>query len=132
MPMKQALLNRIRVLNKHVTNKALIHISGMRFGHLAILSHTGRKSGKIYRIPIIAEPVEAGFVIALTYGKEVDWYKNIMAKGSCSLYWKKKEFLLVNPEFIDREAGLLAFPSIFRSGLRRMGIRYYLKLEVLK
>lgn len=78
--MKQATLDRIRVINKHVTNKILIHISGKKFGHIAILSHVGRKSGKLYRIPIIAEPIKNGFVIALTYGKKVDWYENVKHK----------------------------------------------------
>ena len=130
MPMKQALLDRIRVINKHVTNKILIHIAGKKFGHFAILSHVGRKSGKIYRIPIIAEPIKNGFVIALTYGKKVDWYENVMAKGGCSLNWKNKEYFLINPEFIDKEIGLMAFPAIFRSGLRKMGIQHYLRLEI--
>ena len=130
--MKQALLDRIRVFNKYVTNKVLIHISGKKFGHFAILSHTGRKSGKVYRIPIIAEPIQGGFVIALTYGKKVDWYENVMAKGSCSLCWKKKDYYLINPHIVDMEVGLAAFPSIIRSALRRNGIEYYLMLEVQK
>jgi deazaflavin-dependent oxidoreductase (nitroreductase family) len=128
--MKQALLDRIRVLNKHVTNKLLIHLCGKGSGHFAILSHTGRKSGKIYRIPIIAEPMEGGFVIALTYGKKVDWYENVQAKGGCSLRWKNQDYKLVNPHFVDKEVGVMAFPAIFRAPLRKMGIEYYLKLEV--
>lgn len=128
--MKQAVLDRVRVFNKHVTNKLLIHIAGKRFGHFAILSHTGRKSGKLYRIPIIAEPVQDGFVVALTYGKKVDWYENIIAKGSCSLRWKNKDYQLINPEFVDQEVGILAFPPFLRSALKSAGIAYYLKLEV--
>ncbi len=77
--MKLTILDRVRVLNKHVTNKILIHICGKNFGHFAILSHVCRKSGKLYRIPIIAEPLNDGFVIALTYGKKVDWYENVKA-----------------------------------------------------
>jgi len=130
MPMKQALLDRIRVINKYVTNKLLIHVAGKRFGHFAILSHVGRKSGKLYRIPIIAEPLQDGFVIALTYGKEVDWYKNIAAKGGCSLRWKNRDYRLVHPEFIDQESGLTAFPAMLRAILRKMGIQYYLRLEI--
>ena len=130
MPMKQITLDRIRVFNKYVTNKILIHISGKNFGHFAILSHIGRKSGKLYRIPIIAEPIENGFVIALTYGKKVDWYENVLAEGGCSLYWKNKEYPLVNPEFIDPEIGVMAFPTIFRSVLRKKGIQYYLRLDI--
>jgi deazaflavin-dependent oxidoreductase (nitroreductase family) len=128
--MKQALLDRIRVANKYVTNKLLIHIAGKRFGHFVVLEHVGRKSGKLYRIPIIAEPFQNGFVIALTYGKNVDWYKNVAAKGGCSLRWKNKDFQLVHPTFIDREIGLTAFPAVLRSGLRMMGIQDFLKLEI--
>jgi len=85
--MKQANLDRVRVFNKHVTNKVLIHLCGREFGHFAVLTHTGRKSGRLYRIPVIAEPVENGFMFALTYGLKVDWYENVKAKGGCSLYW---------------------------------------------
>jgi deazaflavin-dependent oxidoreductase (nitroreductase family) len=129
LPMKQTLLNRIRSFNKYVTNKILIHISGKKFGHFVILSHMGRKSGKLYRIPIIAEPIKNGFVIALTYGKKVDWYENVKAQGCCTISWKNKEYPLVKPEFIDKEVGLMAFPALFRSGLRIMGVQYYLRLE---
>jgi len=128
--MKQELLDRIRVLNKYFTNKLLIHISGKKFGHFVILSHIGRKSGRLYRIPVIAEPSENGFVIALTYGKKVDWYENVRANGGCSILWKKKEYRLVNPEFIDKEIGVAAFPPIIRSSLRKMGIQDYLRLEI--
>lgn len=128
--MKQASLDRIRVFNKHVTNKILIHISGKKFGHFVVLTHIGRKSGRLYRIPIIAEPDAHGFVIALTYGRKVDWLENVLAKGSCSMIWKNKEYSLVKPEFIDKELGLLAFPVLFRTGLRKMGVEYLLRLEI--
>jgi deazaflavin-dependent oxidoreductase (nitroreductase family) len=128
--MRQAFLDRVRIFNKHGTNKVLIHICGREFGHFAILSHTGRKSGRLYQAPIIAEPIENGFVIALTYGKKVDWYANVKAKGRCSLYWKKKDYQLVNPELIDKEIGLKAFPVIIRFALKIVGIEYYLKLEM--
>jgi deazaflavin-dependent oxidoreductase (nitroreductase family) len=128
MTVKQAVLDRVRVMNKLVTNKILIHIAGTRFGHFAVLTHTGRKSGKLYRIPIIAEPVKNGFVIALTYGKKVDWAANVLAKGGCSLKWKNADYPLRNPEFVDRETGLEAFPAPFRAGLRAAGIEYFLRL----
>ena len=127
--MQQALLDRMRVLNKRLTYKVLIHISGKDWGLFAILSHTGRKSGKIYQIPISVVPVENGFVIALTYGKKTDWYENVKAKGGCSLRWKRQEVALTNPEFIDPALALQAFPAPFRAGLRWMGIQYYLRLS---
>ena len=68
--MNLAILDRVRVLNKHVKNKILTHISGKNFGHFAILSHVGRNIGKLYPIPIIAEPLNDGFVIALTSARK--------------------------------------------------------------
>lgn len=126
----QALLDRIRVLNKHATNKVLIHIAGKKFGHFAVLEHLGRKSGRRYRIPVIAEPLADGFVIALTYGKKVDWYANILASGGCRLRWKERDYALFNPQLIDAETGLRAFPAFLQFLLRRRGIQFYLKLEL--
>jgi len=116
-------------MNKHCTNKLLIHIAGKRFGHFAVLTHAGRKTGKLYRIPIIAEPVENGFIFALTYGKKVDWAANVLAAAGCSLLWKNAEYALCNPEFIDRQTGLKAFPALIRAGLRLAGIQDFLRLS---
>jgi deazaflavin-dependent oxidoreductase (nitroreductase family) len=127
--MKQAFLDRIRVLNKYFTNKLLIHIAGRRFGHFAILTHTGRKTGKTYRIPIIAEPFQGGFVIAMTYGKKVDWYPNLVAKGGGTLRWKNRDYQLVNPHYIDKQVALSAFPKLIQSGLRIAGLQYFVKLD---
>lgn len=128
--MKQAILDRVRILNKHVTNKLMIHLCGKRFGHFAILSHRGRKSGKVYRTPIIAEPVKGGFVIALTYGKRVDWYENVRAQGGGELRWKNRDYQLQRPEFVAAEEGLQAFPRLVRAALRFNKIEYFLKLEI--
>lgn len=130
--MNQSLLDRIRVFNKHVTNKILIHICGRKFGHFAILGHTGRKSGRLYRIPVIAEPHGEGFVFALTYGKKVDWYENVMAKGGCTLFWKQRDYLLTNPRLIKPEEALPAFPKGVRWALRKNKIEFFLKLDTQK
>ena len=124
------MLDHIRVMNKHVLNKLLIHISGKDLGMFAILTHTGRKSGKLYHIPIIVVPVPDGFVIALTYGRKTDWYENVKANGSCSLQWKRQAYALTNPELIDNKLGLQAFPVLFRGVLRLMGVQYYLHLSM--
>jgi len=125
---RQAIYDRIRVMNKHVTNKLLIHIAGKQFGHFAILTHAGRKSSLVYKTPIIAEPIDGGFVIALTYGKKVDWLANIMASGYCDLYWKEQDYHLTTPVLITREEGLKAFPSPLNRVLRKVGTEYFLKL----
>jgi deazaflavin-dependent oxidoreductase (nitroreductase family) len=127
---KQAIRDRVRVMNKYATNKLLIHIAGRSFGHFAVLTHWGRKAGRTYKIPIIAEPAGDGFVIALTYGRKVDWAANVLAKGGCTLKWKNKEYDLGDPEFIDAETGLQAFPGMLRPVLRTAGIADFLRLSI--
>jgi hypothetical protein len=131
MAIKQGILDRIRLMNKYATNKLVIKIAGKRFGHFAILGHEGRKTGRVYKIPIIAEPLDHGFVIALTYGRKVDWCANVLAKGRCSLFWKNHEYFLNDPRFIDKEFGLKAFPPVFSAGLKLMGIQYFLSLSMV-
>jgi deazaflavin-dependent oxidoreductase (nitroreductase family) len=130
MILNQNTLDRVRRLNKRFTNKLLIHLCGKGTGHFAILTHTGRKSGKLYRIPIIAEPDGHGFVIALTYGIKVDWYENVLAKGGCGLRWKNRDYALTTPALVAREVGLSAFPALVRRMLKMIGIDYFLRLEV--
>jgi deazaflavin-dependent oxidoreductase (nitroreductase family) len=130
--LNQPTLDRIRRMNKRFLNKLMIHIAGKKFGHFAILSHVGRKSGRLYHIPIITEPLGQAFVFALTYGRKVDWLANVLAAGGCSIRWKNKDISLIHPEFIAKETGLSAFPAFFRSGLTLMGIEGFVRLEIDK
>jgi deazaflavin-dependent oxidoreductase (nitroreductase family) len=129
MSFRQAVYDRVRVINKHFTNRILIRIAGRRFGHFVILYHTGRRTGREYAIPVIAEPAGGGFVIALTYGLKVDWWKNVEARGGCRIRWKDQEYPLTKPALIPREEGLQAFPSLLRPALRMARVGYFLKLE---
>jgi deazaflavin-dependent oxidoreductase (nitroreductase family) len=54
-------------------------------GPFSLVRHVGRKSGKVFETPIIVAPVAEGFVAELTYGENVNWYRNIVAAGGCEL-----------------------------------------------
>src|ERR1700747_688030 len=59
-------------------------ITGLFAGWLpgfGILTHVGRKSGKVYRTPINVFRAPGGFIIALTYGGQSEWVKNVLAAG---------------------------------------------------
>jgi len=75
---KQVVLDRVRVLNKHLTKKVLTHISGKKFGHFTILSHTERKTGKGYKTPIIKSN---STTIALIGGGAVDHFQSAMIQS---------------------------------------------------
>jgi len=80
----------IAVINKHVTNKFIL-LFARWLPPFAIVNHRGRKTGRRYRTPILAFPTETGFVFALTYGRDVDWVRNLVASDSGRLEYKGDE-----------------------------------------
>ncbi len=122
--------NRVRYLNKRFTNRLMILLAGRRYSPIALLRHTGRRSGKAYTIPIMVSPSQGGFTFALTYGAGVDWYKNVLAAGQCGLRWHGSDYILVKPEPLDAAQGLMAFPQPERAFLRLVGITNFLRMEV--
>ncbi len=105
----RSIRNLIRNLNKHGLNKLTIKWAEKPGSPFSILYHVGRKSGKHYSVPIIIEPKDDGFVIALTYGREVDWLKNVLHAGVCKILYKNQVYNLVNPVFISQAEALQAF-----------------------
>jgi deazaflavin-dependent oxidoreductase (nitroreductase family) len=47
----------------------------------AVILHRGRRSGRRYRTPLLAFRRERTLVIALLYGRESDWLRNLRAGG---------------------------------------------------
>src|SRR5437879_2623220 len=108
------LRNRIRIFNKYVTNRILRGFASFSRGPFAIIRHVGRRSGKSYETTIMVWPLGEGFVIALTYGPEVDWYRNILAARGCTVFWHRRVYAVGKPEPIDVKTALPTFPAVFR------------------
>jgi len=70
----------------------------------AIVSHLGRKSGRAYRTPVNAFRTHGGYIIALAYGSESDWVKNVLAAGSCELQTRGRRVRLINPRIVTDES----------------------------
>src|ERR1700758_1936248 len=61
-------------INIAFTNRITSLFAGWLPG-FGILTHVGRKSGKVYRTPINVFRASNGFVIALTYSSQSEWVK---------------------------------------------------------
>ena len=82
--MKPALARKVAHFNKRVTNR----ISGPLAPHLpgfGVVGHVGRTSGRRYETPVNVFRRPGGFVIALTYGTQADWVRNVLAADGCTL-----------------------------------------------
>jgi deazaflavin-dependent oxidoreductase (nitroreductase family) len=83
--------------NRRVTNKLTGKIAGWLPG-FAIVVHRGRRSGKVYRTPINAFRTASGYRVALTYGAETEWVRNVLAAGGCELIVRGRRVRLVEPQ----------------------------------
>jgi hypothetical protein len=115
---------RLRIFNKYVTNRLFRVLANLSIGPFTTIRHVGRSSGKLHETVIWVWPLGEGFVIALTYGSKVDWYRNMSAAGGGVVLWHKKAHAVEKPEPIDLEAALPAFPAFFRPLFRRAGMQF--------
>lgn len=60
----------------------------------------GRSSGKVYRTPLDAHPVDDGYLFVPVYGSGSDWVKNVLAAGTASLEIDGNELDLVSPRLL--------------------------------
>jgi len=104
-----------------VTNR----ITGVFAGWLpgfGILTHVGRKSGKIYRTPINVFRTADGFIIALTYSSQSEWVKNVLASGSCELKTVGRKYRLSDPNVVhDPTRRRFPFFCAYRAKAGRCG-----------
>jgi deazaflavin-dependent oxidoreductase (nitroreductase family) len=78
-------------------------ITGLFAGWLpgfGILTHVGRKSGKVCRTPVNVFRAPNGFIIALTYSSQSEWVKNVLAAGGGELRTVGKRYHLSAPKVV--------------------------------
>lgn len=123
--------DRLRTFNKYVTNRVLRGFAHSSRGPFAILRHTGRRSGKQYETTFWVWPQGEDFVIALTYGPEVDWLRNLRASNKGMLFWHGKTYTISDPELIESSAALSAFPAFIRFVMRRLGTHQFVRVKAV-
>jgi deazaflavin-dependent oxidoreductase (nitroreductase family) len=110
----------IRPFATHVLNpftRLFVH----RLPGFAIISHRGRKTGRIHHTPMNVFRHGESYVFALTYGSDVQWVKNVLTAGEADLRIGDRTIHLTDPElFVDPERRLMPLPVRFFLGLIRV------------
>lgn len=94
-----------------------------------VLQHRGRRSGKLFRTPVVVVRSNGGFIVPMPWGETTDWYRNVRAAGECVIRWKGRDYPVFQPEVIDSAEAGAAFNSIERAGMSRFGIKRCLRLR---
>lgn len=114
--------------NRAVTNRISRPIAGRAPG-FGLVIHQGRRSGRVYETPINVFAKDAGFVVALTYGPDSQWVKNVLAAGGCELVTRTRRYRLVAPK-LYRDEQRSAMPFVVRQLLRMLGVADFLTLDI--
>lgn len=120
----------LRSFNRSVFNP-LAGPAAARLPGLAVLLHRGRRSGHTHRTPLNVFPVNGHFVIALTYGPEVDWLANLTAAGEGVLLHRGGRIPVGRPRRIGPGEAEEALPGPVRLLLRALRVREFVRVTRL-
>ena len=111
---------RLATFNRHVTNRVVGPVARLLPG-FAVVSHTGRRSGRVYRTPVNLFRDGDRYVIALTYGSDSQWVRNVLAAGAVDIETRGRRLHLVAPEVVrDAQCSLVPEPIRPILGLARV------------
>jgi deazaflavin-dependent oxidoreductase (nitroreductase family) len=92
-----------------------------------VVVHTGRKTGRRYRTPVNVFRRPGGYMIALMYGPDADWVRNVRAANGCTLETRGRALRLTQP-YLYRDPKHGDGPPSLRMIGRIAGILYFLDL----
>src|SRR6185437_13137669 len=93
--------------NMRITNRLMNRLAP-RLPGFGVVVHTGRTSNRTYHTTVNVFRHSDGFIIALTYGRNSDWVRNVLASGTCKLITRGKVWRLTNPRIFHDESRTIA------------------------
>jgi len=90
---------RLARFNRVVTNRVLGPLARYVPG-FAVVSHVGRRSGRMYQTPVSLFRRGDDYVIALMYGADSQWVRNVLAAGGADIETRGGRVHLVDPEVV--------------------------------
>jgi deazaflavin-dependent oxidoreductase (nitroreductase family) len=124
MPLPQGLGRFNRRVTNPITRTFAGHLPGF-----AIVVHQGSTSGRRYRTPVNAfARRDGGYTLALTYGPDAQWVRNVMAQRGCALETIGRRVELRNPRVVHDPTRRPVPPPV-RAILRLLRVEYFMELD---
>jgi deazaflavin-dependent oxidoreductase (nitroreductase family) len=111
-------------------NPVALRLAG-RAGSLAVLVHTGRRTGRTYRTPVRAFRRGHWVAVGANFGADSQWVKNVVDAGHCEMLLRHDLLHLERPKVVPLDGLPPVFPRWYAFGLRHfVRTRKCLLLEV--
>lgn len=124
-----AVVTRVRHFNRAVGNPRMMKTAGQPGVATSVIRHVGRSSGADYETPVGAVATDDGFVIALPYGRDADWMKNVLAAESAALLREGQVHTLTQPEIVPTAEVIEFFGPNDQRAFKIFGVQECLRLR---
>jgi deazaflavin-dependent oxidoreductase (nitroreductase family) len=118
-------LNPVRRAGR-ASKRFVLKSSGTPGGIASVVRHVGRTTGRTYETPVQAVPTDDGFVIALPYGPNTDWLKNVLAAGSATVMHEGNLHRVDQPAIVPLSVAAPLFSPKDQRTHRLFGVDQYL------
>lgn len=125
---RRIFLNSIRYFNKYIFNRIILWFARRNKGPFTVVIHKGRRSGRIYKTPVLASFVDESILIPLSYGEHVDWLRNVLANDGCEIIQNDVRVVARNPVVIEAESTLDLLPEGRSNLFERFDVGKFLRL----
>jgi hypothetical protein len=119
----------VRRVNRAFFNPLQMRSAGNPGAYASVIRHIGRSSGRAYETPVHPAATNGGFVIALPYGPDADWCKNVRSAGSAILVHEGVMHRVDQPEIVPMEAVANAFSVGDQRAHRMVGVDECLRVR---
>ena len=126
--MKGPIQNAMRQLTRAMRPLAL-RSAGKEGSANSVISHVGRRSGRVYQTPVVAVAHDDSFLIALPYGERTDWLQNVLAKGSATVVTGGERYEVDRPKVIPMAEATGYFGVKEQRLHRRFGVDRCLRMH---
>ena len=93
-----------------------------------VVHYRGRKTGRELSTPVQIRATDDAFVIALPWGSDTQWVKNVCAAGAATVTWGGSDHAVDSPEVLTLDQAT-AFSNWQRGILGVLRIREFLRLR---
>ena len=129
----------VRIVMRPMTkmlNPMILRLAGRpHFRMAAQIRHVGRRSGRAYATPVSGRRSGDSVLLALTFGNQSDWVRNVRAAGGGSIRIDGQDYDVIRPQFLTRQEArpqiAAAFSPMERAGFRMLGIRQVMRLDIV-